>query len=305
MTEGPSPLPAASDAERLRRLLDFEVLLADLSSAFVTAIPSEVDPLVTASLQRIVEFLDLDRSAVARFRPDGSLEVTHSWARPGIEPAARVPVERFTWYAEEVRRNRLVVAERLPDDLPTDAVAEREYVQASGIKAQLTIPLTVAGERVGGIGFAGFRFPRPWPPEVIRRMRIVGEVIGGALARKSAEESLRRSEARLRRVLESVPDALLLLRADGSITFANEAAGRLFGFGRAEMLSMPVERLAPALDAAARNPPLSGQDGDWELPNLAGRHRDGAELRLDARLRPVGVGGVELVCLVRRALSTA
>jgi PAS domain S-box-containing protein len=285
----------------LRALLDFEILLADLSSAFVGALPSEVDALVTTTLQRIVEYLELDRSAVARFRADGSLEITHSWNLAGIEPAARVPIERFTWYTEEIRRNRIVVAERLPDDLPTDALAERDYVQSSGLKANLTIPLTIAGERMGGIAFGGFRAHRAWPQAGIRRMRLVGEVIGGALGRKASDEALRRSEVRLRRVLESLPDGLLLVRVDGSISFANEAASRILGVPRGAMLDAPVRGLLPSLDAAARTPPADASNGAWESRRLDVRNGGGAEVSIDVRLSRAGVAEGELVCLLRPA----
>ena len=300
MSENPQHSPPAPDGP-IQRLLGFEALLADLSAAFVVVPPFDVEGLITMWLSRVVEFLDLDRSSVVRFRPDGSLELVDFSIRPGIEPTTEVPFERFTWYMEELRRGRTVVMPHLPDDLPVDARAERDYVMSSGIRANLSIPLTVGGERVGAIGFAGFRYPRPWPPEVVHRLRVVGDVIGNALARKKADESLRRSEARLRRVLEAVPDALVLVRADGSIFFANEAASRTFGYKRAEVLDMPVERLVPALDRDTRSAALSAPEAVWEIPNMAGLERGGSELRVDVRMIRGGAGESELVCLFRPA----
>ena len=279
-------------------LTRFETLLAELSTALVAALPGEIDALVTRSLERVVGFLDVDRAAVGRIRADGSFEVTHSWARPGIEPAARVPVERFTWYTEEIRRGRVVVLERLPDDLPADAFAERDYVETSGIRAQVTIPLQVAGEPMGGIGFAGFRHPRAWPPEVVRRMRLVGEVIGAALGRRQSDDSLRRSEARLRAVLESLPDAVLLLRAGGSVSYANAAASRIAGMPRAALLDMGIELLVPALDGPFRAPTAEDQGGSTH-PGVTVRRGDGAGIPVDARLFRIGTD--ELVCLLRPA----
>jgi PAS domain S-box-containing protein len=292
--------PSPSDSEDpILRLLGFEVLLADLSAAFVAVPPFDVEKLIETWLARVVEFLDLDRSSVFRFRADGSAELVDFSVRPGIEPTTEVPFERFAWYGEELRRGRTIVMAHLPDDLPPEATAERDYVMSSGIRANLSIPLTVGGERVGAIGFAGFHYPRPWPPEIVQRLRVVGDVIGNALARKKADESLRRSEARLRRVLEAVPDALLLVRADGTIFFANEAASRTFGYRRAEVLDMPVERLVPALDPDTRAAALSAPDAVWELPNIAGRERGGRDLRVDVRMIRGAAGDSELVCLFR------
>lgn len=282
-------------------LAGFESLLADLSSAFVGGHPTDVDGLIVAWLLRVVELLDLDRASVGRFLPDGSLELTHFSARPGIEPTTDVPFQRFTWYADELRRGRTIVMPRLPDDLPPEATAERDYVLASGMRANLSIPLTVGGERVGVIAFGGFRYPRPWPPEVVLRLRVVGDVIGNALARRKADESLRRSEARLRRVLEAVPDALVLVRTDGTISFANGPASVAFGYSRAEVLDMPLERLVPALDRDTRAAVLGAAEAYREIKGVSGRHRDGTEVRVDARVIRSGAGEGELVCLLRRS----
>ena len=300
MAETPEPSPPPSEGS-IQSLLGFEILLADLSAAFIIGPPADVESLIRDSLARVVEFLDLDRSSVVRFRPDGSVELVDFTARPGIEPTTEVPFERFTWYFEELRRGRSVIMPRLPDDLPADAIAERDYVMSSGIRANLSVPLTVGGERVGAVGFAGFQSHRAWPGEVVHRLRVVGDVIGNALARKKADEALRRSEARMRRVLEAVPDALILVRADGSIFFANEAASRIFGHRRAEVLDMPIEHLVPRLDPETRAAALSAPEAVWEVPNLAGIERGGRPLRLDVRMIRGGAGESELICLFRPA----
>ena len=300
MTEKPPPESAPGD-EPMQRLLGFEVLLADLSAAFVAAFPSDLDRLMTRWLLRVVEFLDLDRSSVGRFRPDRSLELAHFAALPGIEPTTEVPFEQFDWYMDEMRRGRTIALPHLPDDLPPGAAAEREYVLRSGIKANLSIPLTVGGDRVGVVGFAGFRYPRPWPPEIFHRLRVVGDVIGNALARGKAEESLRRSEARLRRVLEVLPGALMLIRADGSIFFANAAASESFGYTRAELLDMQIELLVSALDREARAAARSAPEIVRDLPNVVGRQSDGTPMRMDVRAIRIGASESELVCFFRLA----
>lgn len=287
--------------EATQRLLGFEVLIADFSAAFVAALPSDLDGLMTNWLLKIVEFLDLDRSSVGTFRPDGTLELAHSAALPGIEPATEVPFERFDWYMDELRRGRTIVLPDLPDDLPPGAAAERQYAVQSGIRSNLSIPLSVGGERVGAIGFAGFRRPRPWPPEIFHRLRVVGDVIGNALARRKSEDSLRRSEARLRRVLEVFPEALVLLRADGSIFFANAAASESFGYKRAELLDMPVERLVPALNAERRAAARSAPETVRHLSSAVARPCDGTEMRMDVRVIRISPGESELICLFRLA----
>jgi PAS domain S-box-containing protein len=289
MHAGSDTPPGSADA--------FEALLAEMSDAFHGALPASIDDVIPVWLRRLVEFLDVDRASVGRFRPDGTIEVTHFWCRPGIDSPPEIGP--FRWYTKEIRRGRTLALPRLPEGLPDEALAEREYVHDSGFRAHLAIPLYVAGESVAQLGFGAFRFPRPWPPEVIRRMRIVGDLIAGSLFRKKTSEALARSEARLRQVLESAPDTLLLVRPDGSVSFANGAAVRAFGYSRTEVLDMPLELLVPALDAPVRDAARKHPGALAEIPNLVGRRRDGREFPVEIRLTRVGAAEGELVCFLR------
>jgi protein-histidine pros-kinase len=52
-------------------------------------------------------------------------------------------------------------------------------------------------------------------------------------------------ETRFRGLLESAPDAMLMVNQDGRILFANAQTERLFGYDRSELLGQPVELLVP------------------------------------------------------------
>ena len=53
-------------------------------------------------------------------------------------------------------------------------------------------------------------------------------------------------ESRYRKLLHVVPDAILEVDQEGRITILNEAAERMFGYTRAELLGLNVENLVPA-----------------------------------------------------------
>jgi PAS domain S-box-containing protein len=60
------------------------------------------------------------------------------------------------------------------------------------------------------------------------------------------EEQLRASEERFRALLESAPDAMLVVDGEGTMVVVNRQAERLFGYSRQELLGQPVEMLMPA-----------------------------------------------------------
>lgn len=206
----PCPLPAGSQALRTltadqcselvaagcplayaaQERLRFETFLANLSATFVNVAASQVDSQIESGLRQIVEFLDLDRSGLGELSAEG-LVITHSYQVPGVPPSPRVVLEaQFPFYARKVHLGH---AFRLPDDLPPEAVREREFAARTGLRSNLTIPLKVTGSVVGGIGFASFRSPRDWPDDLVQRLRLVGDIFTNALARKRADEALRRA----------------------------------------------------------------------------------------------------------------
>lgn len=76
-------------------------------------------------------------------------------------------------------------------------------------------------------------------------------------ARKQSEEALRQSEERLQRIFDTAADAIVIADRIGQITFANEAAARIFGLLREEITARGIDDGSwgySALDGGAFDP---------------------------------------------------
>jgi transcriptional regulator with GAF, ATPase, and Fis domain len=200
------------------RQLHFERLLADLSARFVNLEADDVLPAIEQALEQIVRFFGVDRSSLAEFAgEDGDAETLACWAVPGVDrlPLGPLPV-RLAWYVNTLRGGGTIAFSHLPEGLPDAAGVERDYVQRSGIRSNLSFPLFVSGRPFGYIALGAFARSVEFPDAMIPRLRLVGEVLAGALVRARAAQRVRELTA----VLEA-ENAALRAEIAGAHEFEN------------------------------------------------------------------------------------
>ncbi len=208
---------------QLEERLEFETLLCDLSRRFVHVRAGEVDGEIARSLERLVQFLGVERGTVVELSGAGELRVTHSYAIPGARPMPLdAPRERLPWYGAAVRRGETIRLARLPQDLPDHAAEEKRYCAREGIRASLTVPLAVGGAVLGAVAFASLRAGHAWPDELVGRIRLVGEIFANALLRKRAETALCESELRFRLLADTAPVMVWMSGPDKLCTYFNK-----------------------------------------------------------------------------------
>jgi PAS domain S-box-containing protein len=135
------------------------------------------------------------------------------------------------------------------------------------------------------------------------------ELLHDIQAREQAETVLHRSEDKFRALLESAPDAMVIVNGNGLIEGVNRQVERLFAYKRDELLGYPVEMLLPPrfreahlahrqLYAAAPQPSPMGAGLE-----LSGRRKDGSEFPVEITLSPLDTEEGQLVVSAIRDMT--
>ena len=173
------------------------------------------------------------------------------------------------------------------------SLREKEYIRKDGRR----VPVLIGSAMLGGATTEAISF------------------VLDLTERKEAQAAIARlreqraDDAKFRALLESAPDAMVVIGDDGVIVLVNGQAETLFGYARAEIIGQPIESLIP--DRFARthpalraryfdNPGVRQMGAGLEL---CARRKDGTEFPIEVRLSPLETANGRLVSSAIRDIT--
>jgi PAS domain S-box-containing protein len=191
------------------------------------------------------------------------------------------------------------------DDARADPRLHREQVRARyealGVASALIVPI-IGGETCRAMLFAHHDAPRPWSEHQDALLRDATELVWREISRARAEEALRSSEERYRRLFEQANDLIVLSDLDQVITDVNPAAAAAVECPREEVVGRSIaDFLAPGMIGQAqemlRHKLEQGGTTQHELVivSRSGKHLNweiNSTLTLDPAGKPIGLHAI-------------
>ncbi len=205
----------------LEARLRFETLLADLSARFINLPVGEVDQEIGKAQSLVCECLGLEVSSLwqSQGAAPNAFTLTHLYRPEGGPPLPEQIDGRdmFPWSLDQLLAGQFVLVSSV-DEMPPEAARDKELYCHYGLRAGLSFPLSAGGgPLIGALSFNTMRAERLWSEVLTKRLQLVAQVFANALARKRADEALRKSEERFRSIAANLPGVVyqFYARADG------------------------------------------------------------------------------------------
>jgi signal transduction histidine kinase/CheY-like chemotaxis protein len=228
-------LDANAELERRARL---EGLITSISTRFVTLEAEEMDAAMETSLGEVAGFAGSERVRVFRRSDDGEQAlVTHEWVAPGVErtraEVGAVLREDAPAVFDHFIRNQVLLIPRR-EELPEQFALLKDLMRRQGVLSTVIVPMVYGNRPVGALAFHSLNHEQDWSDQDVRLLRLLGEIVAGAMFRKDQEQVLRH-RLELERLIASISTRFVsgdTSRIDAEIDHALRVIGCFIGSDR-------------------------------------------------------------------------
>ncbi|VXD11129.1 Two-component system sensory histidine kinase [Planktothrix serta PCC 8927] len=252
----------------LQYRVEFEQLITNLSTHFISLTTDEIESGIQQALQRISTFIGVEQSYLYLFA-DQEIQMNsiYQWLAMRTTPSRSQQKSKLTDLLKKISASKLYVAD-IPwlerqlnryeniylaiQDLPQEALRDLEYLQQfhlvpefssysetdslPQIQSIILVPLVCRRAIVGFLRFDSIHSSYTWSSDSIALLKMVGEMFSNAIERKQTEEFLRQTEAKYRSIFENAAEGICQTTLEGRYISANPALAKILGYESPENL---------------------------------------------------------------------
>jgi len=232
-------------ANALKHSAEFEKLITNLSSQFINLAPHLIGEGINNAIKSIGEFIGVDRILMLTVKDNQVVNTTFEWCAPGIEGASEISnvlFSRFSVFFEKIKNSKVMYVSS-PDELPAEAVAEKEFLKSRGVKSILVVPMVTDGVLNGLLTFSTLKLTKKWSDEDLVLFKITAEMFASVIERKSNHKALKQNEEKFKELFNNAIDGIFIYELSdeglpGKFIEVNDVACLKLGYTRDELLNM-------------------------------------------------------------------
>lgn len=267
-----SPTRNAKERSKAKKTTDQYHALLEIAATTATRLlqESKVDGIVNACFERLAQTIGAKR--VILFKNQSCPETGKllmaprlGWCTAGMEAQFDSPELQNASYAEGLDRWQALLSANIPiyglaKDFPE---SEQAMLASWDISALVAIPIILRDHFWGFVRFDEYRKSTCWLPKELDILKLVTNACAAAIANTGADQILRESEERYRRITASITDYIFTVRVENGRaieTIHSPACAAVTGYTAEEFASDPylwitmviAEDRERVLDHAAR-----------------------------------------------------
>lgn len=217
--------------QQIKRKLNNEKFISTISSRLIST--NDIDKAISKSLFEMGALIGATRAYILLFNEKNALEFyLQEWCAEGIEPQminlANINQTMFPWIFDLGRKNELIHIKDT-SELPEEEINLKKELEILNINSVLCFPIKIKDESYGYIGFDNIHQISEWDELDFDILRTTSEIIGNALERKWAEETLKGSHQLLAGIISSLIEVIYLVDDHFNVIWANTVAKQIFG----------------------------------------------------------------------------
>lgn len=289
---------------KLERRDQFQVLVASLSSRLVKVADDKADDEICGCLAEVCRYVGAERSFIFWLnRETNTAEMTYFHSDSGNPFCEVLPLSSFPAFVQRLKNGNNVIindASTLPEEFRKD----RESIEKAGIKSLLVVPLTSAGEVVGGMAIDRIHERRDWSDQDVKEVRVIAELFASFALRLKSRRALDEALSGLQHATTRLEAENVYLREEVELSHGFED---IVGQSRAVLRSLQqVEQVAPTKAAVL----VSGETGTGKeliaraLHELSDR-KDRALVKVNCAALPANLVESELFGFEKGAFTGA
>lgn len=199
-----------------------------------------------------IDLLGADKGTVRLL--DSSRSVLTLAAQRGFDPAFVARFQDVRLEDDAIGRALHAGKRIVIEDVATGPDFAAYLSFAAGVRAVQTTPLISRDGKLLGVLSTHFRTVYRPAEQDLKRLDLYARQAAGFIARVRTDDALRASEERLRAIVDTAVDAIIVIDERGAIQSINPAGGRIFGYEPDELIGRNISVLMTETDR-------SGHDG--------------------------------------------